>query len=118
MRSLPNSFRYAFSGLGYCIKTQKNMRIHLVAGLMVLLLGLWLEVAFTEMLFLLTAVFLVIILEVLNTAIEKAVDVATREFNPVAHIAKDVAAGAVLLSALFAVLVGLIVLFPPLLARL
>jgi len=114
MRSLSKSFKYAFSGLGYCFKTQKNMLIHAIIGILVLVSALVLNISSTELLFLLTAVFLVIILETINTALEKSVDVATREFSPLAHVAKDVAAGAVLLGALFAVLVGLIVLGPPL----
>jgi len=115
MRSLKKSFKYAFNGLAFCFKTQKNMVIHAMAGLLVLALAWWLGISTTEKLFLLMAIFLVIILETINTALEKAVDVATRDFNHVAHIAKDVAAGAVLLGAFFAVIVGLLVMGPPLL---
>ena len=112
MRRLLRSFKDAFSGLSYCFATQRNMVIHAVIGLAVLGLSFWLRVPVVEMLLLLAAIFLVLVAEAFNTALEKAVDVATSDSNDLAHIAKDVAAGAVFLAAVFAVLVGLAVLGP------
>lgn len=114
MNRLLRSFKDAFSGLNYCFATQRNMLIHVAAGLAVLLLSLWLGITALEMLIVLGAVFLVLVTEVINTALERTVDLATRKRNDIAHIAKDVAAGAVLLTAIFAVIVGLVILGPPL----
>ncbi len=109
MQRLKRSFKDAFSGLAYCLHTQKNITIHLVMGLVVIGIALALSFSWIEVMFILIAVFSVLISEVFNTAIERAVDVATKEVDPVAHIAKDVAAGAVLLSAIFSVLIGSII---------
>ncbi len=108
------SLKNAYLGLLYCFKTQRNMVIHLAAGIVILLLALFLQVSLTGLLFLLTAISMVIVAEAFNTAIEKAIDLYTRERSELAKISKDVAAGAVLLTAFFAVIVGLIVLGPPL----
>ncbi len=112
MRHLLRSFKDAFAGLFYCFATQRNMTIHAAVGAAVILLALMLKVTPLEILFLVTAVAAVLIAEAFNTALEKAVDVATRDKNDLAHIAKDVAAGAVLLTAVFAVVTGLIILGP------
>ncbi len=115
MKSLWKSFRDAFAGLYFCLKTQRNMVIHSVVGLLVIAAGIGLKVGTAEQLFLISAVFLVIILETVNTAIERAVDLAGKSFNHVAHTAKDVSAAAVLLGSLYAVLVGIIIFGPYLL---
>lgn len=112
MQRLIRSFRDAFAGLAYCFATQRNMVIHAAAGAAVMLLSHLLHLERWELLFILTAVFAVIIVEAVNTAIEKTVDLATKERQKLAHIAKDVAAGAVLLTTFYAVLVGLLVLGP------
>jgi diacylglycerol kinase len=90
------------------------MAIHSVAGVIVILLAVILRVSLTGLLFLLAAVFFVIVAEAFNTSIEKAIDLYTRERSELAKISKDVAAGAVLLTSFFAVIVGLVVLGPPL----
>ena len=110
MNRMVRSFRDAFAGLTYCYKTQPNMVIHVVIGAVVICLSLLLRVSYPELLFLVTAVFSVLIAEVFNTALERAVDLATREHNELAHQAKDAAAGAVLLSTIFAVVLGGIIL--------
>jgi len=112
MRQLVRSFRDAFAGLFYCFATQRNMTIHVAIGAAVLLLAFMLKVPLLEMLFLLTAAAAALIAEAFNTALEKAVDVATREKNDLAHIAKDVAAGAVLLTSVYAAVVVVIILGP------
>ncbi|SRR5690554_6250280 len=112
MERLIRSFRDAFAGLAYCFATQRNMTIHAAAGAAVLLLSYLLHLERWEFFFVLSAVFAVLITETLNTAIEKAVDLATKERHKLAHIAKDVAAGAVLLTTFYAVLVGALILGP------
>lgn len=112
MERLIRSFRDAFAGLSYCFATQRNMAIHAAAGAAVLLLSYLLHLERWEFFFILTAVFAVVIAEAINTAIEKAVDLATKEQHRLAHIAKDVAAGAVLLTTFYAVLVGVLILGP------
>ncbi len=98
----------------YCFITQRNMVIHAIFGSVVIVTGVALKISMTEMIFLLAAVFLVLVAEAFNTALEKTIDLYTKERNHLAHIAKDVAAGAVLLTSIYAVIVGLIILGPPL----
>lgn len=106
------SFGYAFEGIYYSIRTQRNMRVHLGIGLVATALGLWLGLSLLEWAILLVMMALVFILEMLNTVIESLVDLYTDRFHPLAKIAKDVAAGAVLVAAIFAVGVGLLLFGP------
>jgi diacylglycerol kinase len=108
------SFRFAAAGIYYCMRTQRNMRIHVVVGAVALGLALWLDVARVEVALVAAVCTLVITMEMINTAIESAVDLYTHRRHPLAKIAKDVAAAAVLVSALNAVVVGALVLGPPL----
>ncbi len=103
------SLRYAVEGIGYCIKTQRNMRIHIVIAIIVLMTGLLLRIGRAEFVMVLMSISMVFICEIVNTAVERAVDTATMEYHPIAKIAKDVAAGAVLVAALNSVIVGLLV---------
>ncbi len=105
-------FRYAFRGLWYALRTQRNVRVHLVAALLVTLAGILLHLAAIEFALLYVAITGVFIAEMFNTVSELCVDLAMPEYHPLARIAKDVAAGAVLLSALLAVVIGLFVLGP------
>lgn len=114
MKKVLLSLNNACHGLVYCFKTQRNMAVHAFAGFLVLILGIILQVALPGMLFLLTAIMVVLVAEAFNTAIEKTIDLCTKERNYLAQVAKDVAAGAVLMTAIFAVIVGLTVLGPPL----
>ena len=118
MKRLCRSFKDAFAGLYYCFSTQHNMVIHLAMGILAIALAISLKVPFLEFLLLLTAVFCVLVAEAFNTALEKAVDAAAGERNEFAHIAKDVAAGAVLLTVIYALLVGFIIFGPRLWALL
>lgn len=108
------SFGYAFTGWWHVIHTQKNAWIHAVATLAVLLAGLWLEISILEWAILVLTVALVWTAEFINTAIEAVVDLAVEGQHPLAKIGKDVGAAAVLIAALAAILVGLLVLGPPL----
>ncbi|MDF2814506.1 MAG: prokaryotic diacylglycerol kinase [Paenibacillus sp.] len=107
------SFRYAYEGLQYALSTQPNMQFHFSFGLIALILALLLEIPKGEILFVLLAVTLVIVTELINTAVEKAVDLAMPERHPLAKIAKDVAAASVLVSAVFAAVTGMIVYYEP-----
>ena len=111
---LLTSFKHAFSGVWYVVRTQRNARIHLAAALVVIALGLWLGLSYTQWAVIVLTIGLVLAAEAFNTVAEAAVDLATAERHPLAKIAKDVAAGAVLLMAITAVLVGLLILGPPL----
>jgi diacylglycerol kinase (ATP) len=107
--SIISSFNYAFEGVIHALRTQRNMRIHFAAAALVLLAGLALGVTRLELVALLIAAGLVIVAELLNTAVEAAIDVATTSFDPRAKVAKDTAAGAVLVTAFIAVVVGYLV---------
>jgi len=113
-RSLKESFSYAFGGLIYSLKTQRNMKIHFLAGIGVLTLSLFLPFNGYDYLFVFFAVALVIITEMINTAIEATVDLFTKDYHRLAKIAKDVAAGAVLLAAINSVGVLFLVVIPKL----
>jgi len=96
------------------LRTQRNARIHLSVALLVIALGLWLGLNRTEWAIIILTIGLVLAAESFNTVAEAAVDLATAEYHPLAKIAKDVAAGAVLLTAITAIVVGLLILGPPL----
>jgi len=110
------SFVYAFKGIYRTIKNEQNMRVHLVCMAYMysyLFLFDFFKITKTELAIILIANALVIAAEIINTAIETAVDVAVEEKNEKAMIAKDAAAGAVLVFAIFAVLVGIVILWQP-----
>lgn len=108
-RSLLWSFNYAIEGIVYALRTQRNMRIHVSAGILVLVAALAFRIGRFEFLALLIAISFVLISELINTAIEAAVDVATSSPDPTAKIAKDVAAGAVFVAAINALVTGYVV---------
>ena len=109
------SFQYAWAGVRYAFTTQRNFRIHSVVAAIAIILGLVLQVTPVEMAVLALTSVLVMVLELLNTAIESVVDLTVKQtYHELAKIAKDCAAGAVLLSSLAAVLVASFILLPPL----
>ncbi|EHS56980.1 diacylglycerol kinase family protein [Paenibacillus sp. Aloe-11] len=110
------TFRYAAEGVFYALRTQVNMRIHVVVALLVIIAGLGLRISRLDWLFVCVAMALVIVAELVNTAVEAAVDLISPDINPLAKAAKDTAAGAVLLAAVFAVIIGIFVFYSPLLA--
>ena len=107
--SLLDSFNYAFEGIIHVLRTQRNMRIHFVIAVVVLVAAIFADVTKLELIALLLAIAFVLIAEMINTAIEGAIDVATTSFDPMAKLAKDIAAGAVLIAAINAVAVGYLV---------
>ena len=110
-RSIIDSFNYAVSGIILSIKTEKNMLKHYIIALIVLGLSLFFDFTRLEFLILLFAIALVLTLEMINTAIEKTVDMITKDYHPLARIAKDISAGAVLIAAANALIVGYLLFF-------
>ncbi|MFY9311038.1 MAG: diacylglycerol kinase family protein [Bacteroidia bacterium] len=106
------SFGFAFEGIATFFKTQHNAWIHTVAAMTVIALGFYFNVNTTEWCFLILAIALVMLAEMLNTAIEFLTDLASPEFHPLAKKVKDVAAGAVLFAAFAAVIIGILVFVP------
>jgi diacylglycerol kinase (ATP) len=107
--SIIESFNYAFEGIIHVLRTQRNMRIHFIVAAVVLVLGLASNVSRLELIALVLAIAFVLIAEMLNTAIEGAIDVATTSFDPMAKLAKDIAAGAVLIATINALAIGYLV---------
>jgi diacylglycerol kinase (ATP) len=116
--NLITSFRNAFSGLWYALRTQRNAQIHLVTTISVVLVGLWLGLEPEQWCLIILAMGLVWMAELSNTAIESAVDLACPSYHPLAKVAKDVKAAVVVIAALAAVLVGVLILGPALWSRL
>lgn len=110
-RSLVRSFNHAFEGILHVVRTQRNMRLHFLIAIGALALGLVLGFSRIELVILLLLVTLVVVAELLNTAIEAAIDVITTELDPAAKIAKDVAAAAVLVAASASLIIGYLLFF-------
>jgi diacylglycerol kinase (ATP) len=108
--SIIQSFNYAFEGVIWTLRTQRNMRIHFAIATGVLVLAVAVGVTKIELVALLLAIAFVLIAEMVNTAIEAATDIATTSFDPLAKLAKDLAAGAVLIASIAAIAVGYLVL--------
>lgn len=109
--SIIASFNYAVSGIILALKTEKHMRIHYATAISVILLSLFFDFSRTEFLLLLFAICLVIIAEMINTALERVVDLITEDYHPLARLVKDVSAGAVLIAAINSVIVGYLLFF-------
>ncbi|MDT8715320.1 diacylglycerol kinase [Clostridium sp. 19966] len=109
LRGLTDSLNYAIEGIIYAVRTQRNMRIHMVATLVVLAACFFYDISKTELLVLTLTITMVVFAELINTAIESAVDATTNYYHPLAKIAKNTAAGAVLVTAINAVFVGYII---------
>jgi diacylglycerol kinase (ATP) len=104
------SFDHAYRGLIYAVRTQRNMRFHVVAATVVLVGSLFLGVSKLELAVLVLVIMFVFVTEMFNTALEFTVDLVTKEYHPLAKLSKDVSAGAVLVSSVGAVLVGYLIL--------
>ena len=111
---LSKSFRYAFEGIFTCIRHERNMKIHCVMAVLVVIGGFVLHISQIEWFICLILFGLVMSLEMVNMAIEATVDLVTQERKPLAKKAKDVAAGAVLISAIMAAIIGCIIFIPKL----
>lgn len=109
VRELVDSFHYAFEGLIHVFQSQRNMRIHFLAAILILVLSIFSSISRLELLILFLTISLVLVMEMINTAVEKVVDLCTLRYDPLARTAKNVAAGAVLISAVNAVIVGYLI---------
>jgi diacylglycerol kinase len=110
-QSVPRAFKNAFAGIVYCILRERNMKIHITATVLVVIAACWLPLNTYEILILVGAVTSVLVAEMMNTVVEAVVDLISPEIHPLAKIAKDVAAGAVLITAMASLLVGYLLLF-------
>ncbi len=113
-----HSFRHALRGLWYVIRTQRNAWIHTVITILVALMALWLRLPLRDWAVLFLTIAMVWTAEFINTALEAVVDLASPRQHPLAKVGKDVGAAAVLIASLAAILVGLLILGPPLWVRL
>jgi diacylglycerol kinase (ATP) len=116
-RSRVNSFKHAFAGAWYVIRTQKNAWIHFSIMIIVIILAAWLELSRFDWAILVLIIGIVWVAEFLNTSIEAIVDLVSPQRHPLAKVSKDVGAAAVLISAATAVIVGILLLGPPLWVR-
>ena len=112
---LYKSFGYAFQGIFNTIRTERNIKIHCAAALLVTIFGIWLQISKTEWMICFILFGLILALELVNTAVEATVDLFTEERKPLAKKAKDAAAGAVLIVAIFAAVIGILIFIPKLL---
>ena len=109
---LYKSVGYAFQGIFTCIRKERNMKIHCTVAVLVVIAGMILGISVTEWCICLGLFGMVMALELVNTAVEAVVDLVTEERHPLAKIAKDTAAGAVLIAAIMAAITGLIIFVP------
>ena len=112
---LYKSFGYAFQGIFNTIRTERNIKIHCAAAILVTIFGIWLQISKTEWMICFILFGLILALELVNTAVEATVDLFTEERKPLAKKAKDAAAGAVLIVAIFAAVIGILFFIPKLL---
>jgi diacylglycerol kinase len=108
------AFRYAFAGWRYVLRTQRNAWIHALASFVVIGLGFWLQIDRRDWALILLTIALVWMAEFINTALEAVVDLASPNQHPLARVGKDVGAAAVLITAFTSVIIGLLILGPPL----
>jgi diacylglycerol kinase (ATP) len=116
MKKLIRSFGYAFKGLAYATKTQLNFRVHLVVAVLACFMGYALQISAGEWLWIVACIAVVVMAELFNTALEFLVDLVSPDYNELAGYVKDIAAGAVVVAAAFAVIEGLIIFLPKILA--
>lgn len=109
IRRLVRSFGYAIEGFRYVVAKEANMRIHVLASFVVILASFWFRILLTEWLIVLLLIAGMFSLELMNTAVEKTVDLITTKRHPLAKHAKDAAAAAVLVYACFAVIIGMLI---------
>ena len=106
------SFKYAYEGLKYAFKYEQNILVHFSATILVIIAGIFFKISMTEWLVLTLIIGLVIATELINTSIEATIDLVTKEVHPLAKVAKDTAAAAVLIFGITALIIGLIIFVP------
>ncbi|WHY65751.1 diacylglycerol kinase family protein [Neobacillus sp. SuZ13] len=109
---LLRSFSYAFAGIATALRSERNMRFHFFSSIVVLLFSYYFSITKTEWLFILVLIGGMFALEMVNTAIERVVDLVTDEYHFLAKQAKDLAAGAVLVFAILSVVIGIVIFLP------
>ena len=109
---LIKSFTYAWAGIKACFKSESNFRIHVVAAIVTIAVSMLLHISATEWIAVCFCIAFVIVMEMMNTAIEKLCDVVHAEKHPVIKKVKDIAAGAVLVSAVFSLITAAIIFLP------
>ena len=114
-KKLKNSFKYAGQGIKSAFKTEQNLKIHFIITAIAIILGIILKLSFTEWAICFLLFGFVITAELMNTAIEVTVDLAMPDINEKAKLAKDIAAGAVLVSSIVAILIGIAIFLPKIL---
>ncbi|MDP4663508.1 MAG: diacylglycerol kinase family protein [Salibacteraceae bacterium] len=112
LKSRIRSFGFALKGIKQLFQSEPNARIHLVAAIAAVFFGCFFGISSTEWCWIFLAITLVFVLEIVNTSIEKLVDLVEPNFNPLAGDVKDLVAGSVLIGAIFAALVGIVIFFP------
>jgi len=109
---LKSSFSFAFSGILTALRMERNMRFHFISSIIVLLISIYFSITKIEWIFILFTIGGMFALELLNTAIERVVDLVTADYHPLAKQAKDMAAGAVLVYAALSVVIGIVIFLP------
>lgn len=113
-RTYRDSFKFAFKGIQTAFQEERNMRVHVITGTTVIILAMLLPMTRTEWLWIILVSYLVFVMELINTVVENVVDLVTKEYHPIAKKVKDMAAAVVLVTAVFSILVGAIILLPKL----
>ena len=111
-QNIVQSLNRAVEGFIYVLRTQRNMRLHFLLATLVIILGIYFDLPKIELLMLLGAIVFVLVLEMINTAIEYVTDLVTEEYRILAKHIKTISAGAVLVSSIIAVIIGLIIFIP------
>ena len=109
-----NSFKYALQGIKSAYKTEQNLLFHTIVAILVVILGIVIDLSFIELSIVFLVIGLVITAEMINTSIENAIDMAMPSIHPLAKASKDIASGAVLFSAIIAIIVGSLIYIPKL----
>lgn len=108
-----SSFIYAWRGVKHAVAHEQNLKFHFIIAVVVIILSIALNIPEVEIAILLVVIGIVISLEMINTALERIVDLITKEYHPLARVVKDVSAGAVLVFSIFAVIIGILIFYEP-----
>ena len=111
-RTFKGSVKNCLDGISYVTKNEKNFKREIALGIIALILSYILKIDKIEFIIVLTMICLVLITEIINTAIERTVDLVTKEYHELARIAKDVSAGSVLVTSIFSLIIGIIIFIP------
>jgi undecaprenol kinase len=114
--SILYSFRYAIKGIFRALRTEKSLRIQLIFGILAIIAGFLFHISTTEWIFIILVICMVICLEMINTAFELIIDLVTEEYKLIAEHIKDIAAGTVLIASFIALIIGMIIFIPHIVA--